>query len=109
MDKFENQNLKRQRNTSKNIDWDKILVISPESIFFQIFNTLTILLSLSSSMIYGHFAAHRKDIESEMIENDKLFDRIELSIEILFFLEMISMFFKEYQPKDSVYPVKNIE
>jgi hypothetical protein len=44
-----------------------------------------------------------------MIENDKLFDRIELSIEILFFLEMISMFFKEYQPKDSVYPVKNIE
>ena len=75
---------------------------------FQIYNTFIVILSLSSSMIYGHFAAHRVDIESDEIDQNQVFNKMEMIIEVFFFLEMITMFFKEYQPKDSVYPVKDI-
>jgi hypothetical protein len=59
-------------------------------------------------MTYGFFASHRYDVESDDFEQNHLFNSVELTIEILFLLEMILMFFKEYQPKDSLYPVRKI-
>ena len=98
-----------RKKMRRNFDWNKELVISPQSIIFQIFNTITILLSFSSSLVYGYFACFRKDIEHDHYEQNGSFNKVEATFEILFFLEMITMFFKEYQPKGSMYPVRDIK
>ena len=60
------------------------------------------LLSLSSSLYYAYFTAFKRQIET----NTDLY--IEVSIEIIFFFEMVMRFFLEYTPRDSFYPIKDI-
>lgn len=77
-------------------------MISPKSLKFQIYNGFTVLLSLSSSIYYAYFAAFKKQHE---FESDFY---IELTTEILFFLEMLIMFLLEQTPRDSIYPIRDI-
>ena len=52
-------------------------------------------------MIYAFFAMFKE-------EDSDLYNGLEGTFEILFCIDMITRFFLEYTPKDSVYPVRDI-
>lgn len=97
-----------------NKDWNKTLVISPDSFKFQLFQALIVCLSLLSSFMYSFFAVFRTDVDSTEIihftdKEIRTFNILESIIEAIFIIKMISCFFLEYTPNNSIYPIKKIK
>ena len=52
-------------------------------------------------MTYAFFATFKE-------QDNELYNGLEGFFEALFFIDMVTRFFLEYTPKDSVYPVRDI-
>lgn len=68
-------------------------------------------------MVYAYYAAFRHDVEEDhasqninllSMPESKTLDKIELTIELIFLVDMIIRFCSEYTPIDSIYPVRDI-
>ena len=70
---------KEKSPNKESIDWNRLLIINPKSIYYRIYSVIIVMLRIISSLVYMSFAAFRHDVEgSEHIYHDERYFEIRI-------------------------------